>query len=55
MALRLPNQEFIKGYNISIDGIFGDETASALGQFQDDKGLLVDKICGKNTFKKLFE
>ena len=46
---------FIKGYNISIDGIFGDETTRALGQFQDDKGLLVDKICGKNTFKKLFE
>lgn len=46
---------FIKGYNIGIDGIFGDETARALGQFQNDKGLSVDKICGKNTFKKLFE
>lgn len=46
---------FIKGYNISIDGIFGNETARALGQFQNDKGLSVDKICGKNTFKKLFE
>lgn len=46
---------FIRGYNISIDGIFGNETAKALGQFQNDKGLSVDKICGKNTFKKLFE
>lgn len=46
---------FIKGYNISMDGIFGNETARALGQFQNDKGLSVDKICGKNTFKKLFE
>ena len=46
---------FIKGYNISIDRIFGNETARALGQFQNDKGLSVDKICGKNTFKKLFE
>lgn len=46
---------FIKGYNMGIDGIFGDETARALGQFQNDKGLSVDKICGKNTFKKLFE
>lgn len=46
---------FIKGYNIDIDGIFGNETARALGQFQNDKGLSVDKICGKNTFKKLFE
>lgn len=46
---------FIKGYNIGIDGILGDETARALGQFQNDKGLSVDNICGKNTFKKLFE
>lgn len=46
---------FIRGYNISIDGIFGDETAVALGQFQNDNGLSSDKICGKNTFKKLFE
>lgn len=46
---------FIKGYNINIDGIFGDETARALGQFQNDKDLSVDKICGKNTFKKLFK
>lgn len=46
---------FIKGYNIGIDGIFGDETARTLAQFQNDKGLSVDEICGKNTFKKLFE
>ena len=46
---------FIKGYNISIDGIFGNETARALGQFQNDNGLSSDRICGKNTFKKLFE
>lgn len=46
---------FIKGYNIGIDGIFGNETARALGQFQNYKGLSVDEICGKNTFKKLFE
>ena len=35
-------------------GIFGDETAVALGQFQNDNGLLSDRICGKNTFSKLF-
>lgn len=46
---------FIRGYNISIDGIFGDETAVTLGQFQNDNGLSSDRICGKNTFKKLFE
>lgn len=46
---------FIKGYNIGIDGIFGDETARALGQFQNDNGLSSDRICGKNTFNKLFK
>ena len=45
---------FIKGYNIGIDGIFGNETAVALGQFQNDNGLSSDRICGKNTFSKLF-
>lgn len=46
---------FIKGYNISIDGIFGNETARALGQFQNDNGISSYRICGKNTFNKLFK
>ena len=46
---------FIKGYNIGIDGIFGNETAVALGQFQNDNELSSDRICGKNTFNKLFK
>ena len=46
---------FIKGYNISIDGIFGNETARELGQFQNDNGISSDRICGKNTFNKLFK
>ena len=45
---------FIRGYNIGIDGIFGNETAVALGQFQNDNSLSSDRICGKNTFSKLF-
>lgn len=46
---------FAKGYTIGIDGIFGSETALKLAQFQSDNNLTTDKICGKNTFKKLFE
>ena len=46
---------FIRGYNISIDGIFGNETAKRIGQFQSSNNLSADCIVGKNTFKKLFE
>ena len=30
---------FIQGYNISIEGIFGNETARELGQFKNDNGI----------------
>ena len=44
-----------KGYNTNgVDGIFGSVTASAVRQFQKDNGLSVDRVAGKNTFKKLF-
>lgn len=46
---------FIKGYNVDMDKKFGANTAKAVGQFQNDKGLTVDKIVGKNTFEKLFK
>ena len=46
---------FIKGCNIGIDGIFGNETAKRIGQFQSSNNLSADCIVGKNTFKKLFE
>lgn len=45
---------FIKRYNIDMDKKFGSKTAKIVGQFQSDNGLTVDKICGKNTFEKLF-
>lgn len=45
---------FIKGYVIEIDGKFGNDTARIVAQFQEDNGLTVDKIVGKNTFEKLF-
>ena len=44
----------IKFYSLEIDGIFGSDTANKVGQFQNDNGLVVDSIVGKNTFEKLF-
>lgn len=45
---------FIKGYNVSMDKKFGQDTLSKVKQFQNDNGLSVDGIVGKNTFKALF-
>ena len=42
-------------YRISIDGVFGNETEKVLKQFQKDKKLDVDGICGPNTWKALIE
>lgn len=44
----------IKFYSLEIDGVFGSDTANKVGQFQNDNGLVVDSIVGKNTFEKLF-
>ncbi|MCR1959737.1 hypothetical protein CWE04_01715 [Thomasclavelia cocleata] len=42
------------GYNCgSIDGINGDNTQKAIKKFQQDNGLQVDGIVGKNTWKCL--
>lgn len=35
------------------DGEFGDETEAALRQFQKDKGLTVDGVCGEKTWVAL--
>lgn len=37
----------------AIDGIFGKNSESALKQFQADKGLTVDGICGRKTWAML--
>ena len=37
----------------NIDGIFGDNTLSAVRSFQSAKGISVDGAAGKNTFEKL--
>ena len=46
----------MNGYNphgVEIPGEFGDGCAKATGQYQEVKGLTVDKIAGRNTFLKL--
>ncbi|HLI16362.1 MAG TPA: peptidoglycan-binding protein [Acidimicrobiales bacterium] len=37
-----------------IDGIFGDDTARALADFQRNAGLLIDAICGRRTLEELW-
>lgn len=49
-------QERLKalGYNVgAIDGINGSQTQTAIKAFQRAKGLTVDGIVGKNTWRKL--
>lgn len=41
------------GYNLSIDGIVGNQTTNAIKDFQSKNGLAVDGIAGINTYKKL--
>ena len=41
------------GYNLSIDGIFGVNTLSAVRDFQAENTLTVDGLVGQNTWKVL--
>ena len=43
------------GYELDVDGIYGDETESVVEKFQEDEGLSVDGIAGKNTLARLKE
>lgn len=43
------------GYNISIDGCFGENTKSAVINYQKSKGLSADGIVGQNTWRKLLD
>ena len=43
-----------KGFRLSVDGIAGPQTIGALKKFQKSKGLVVDGLCGKNTWGKLY-
>lgn len=42
-----------KGYQVSVDGIFGPLTTHALWQFQKNNGLRVDGIIGPETWRAL--
>lgn len=42
-----------KGYNLSVDGIVGNNTINAIKDFQKKNNLLVDGIVGNNTMNKL--
>ena len=45
---------YCNGFNPgNIDGIFEDNTFSAVKRFQSAKGISVDGVAGKNTFEKL--
>lgn len=43
------------GYDTNgVDGVFGNGTLNAVKQFQRNKGIAVDGVCGKQTWGKLF-
>lgn len=41
------------GYNLSVDGIFGNRTLSAVRDFQRNNSLAVDGLVGTNTWRTL--
>lgn len=43
------------GYELDVDGIFGNETKEVLAKFQEEYKLDVDSICGCQTWKALIE
>lgn len=43
-----------EGYDLVIDGIFGDETEETVEDFQNDAGIAVDGRPGPDTFEHLF-
>ena len=50
----LQNALLSKGYKLSVDGIFGQETDKMLRQFQMDNNLDADGIAGVNTYGVLY-
>lgn len=42
-----------RGYNVLVDGIFGDALANKVEQFQRENSLYADGVVGKNTYIKL--
>lgn len=50
----LQNGLVARGYNIKVDGDFGDETLSAVKSLQRQNGLVVDGVVGINTWTAIF-
>ena len=42
------------GFKLTVDGIAGPQTIGALKKYQLRSGLVVDGLCGKNTWKALY-
>lgn len=39
------------GYNLTVDGIIGTKSVAAIKDYQSKKGLVIDGLVGKNTFR----
>lgn len=50
---RLQEQLNANGANLTVDGVYGQNTANAVRQYQSANGLSVDGIAGVNTMAKL--
>ena len=42
------------GFKLTVDGIAGPQTIGALKKYQLRSGLVVDGLCGKNTWRTLY-
>ena len=42
------------GFKLTVDGIAGPQTIGALKKYQLKAGLVVDGLCGKNTWRTLY-
>ncbi|MEG4801045.1 glycoside hydrolase family protein [Microcoleus sp. ARI1-B5] len=52
--VRQVQQALVKaGFNIQVDGVFGEETDTAVREFQHQKGLTADGIVGSKTLQSL--
>ena len=38
------------GWDLEVDGVFGQDTLNAVREFQSDHGLSADGVCGQNTW-----
>ena len=63
IGLRCPYSEDVKlvqsrleayGYDINVDGDYGDHTRAVVEHFQTSRGLKVDGVVGANTWSALF-